>query len=718
MKRAPIIIVWILTLCAILVPYRATAVKAAAKIVKYRQPDGSIISLVICGDEFYGYSKTPSGVLVYQGPDRFFYKDGKRLNFCKSNDNAGSICPSYISGTDQVQPAILRELGINNLFKGALGAPAISKQKCQFSHTMEHTVLPQQEQINALVLLVEFSDVKFSVENPLDYFFSMLNGSSFMENGATGSVAAYLNDNFGGKCRFSFDLHGIITLDEPVGYYGGRTAFLNDANPGKMVEQACRAAFEAGVDFSKYDSNSDGVVDNVAIIFAGYNEAESGDGTTIWPHYGNILNDGVTVGNCKIGGYTCASEYTGENTAKMPASIGTFLHEFLHYLGLPDMYDVNGEEEGASKALYGSLSIMDGGNYLNDGHTPPYFTSIEREILGLAQVEDIKPDSSYVLPPIEESSKLYRIRCGADGEYFLLECRRSAGWDAYIGGSGMVVYHIDKSENVIAGISAAERWRLNVINSYAPHQCAYLLPAGSPGENSVDLSAIFYPGSTFVTSLASQGDPHLSDWSGMGLGVSLEDIAYRQQRVTFKTSADVIYDERLPYVSSVSVDPYQNGAFVKWNAVGGSGENSAGREQKWNISVVDPQTGEILYEDITDRNYTAVEGVEPESEYELSISCSSGLSVGKGFSTRFTTLPVSSIFSYMAVKGTYRVGDVLHINLQNTATQETGIVVKINGNVCSGKFYTFEQAGNYFVEISILLPDGSLEIICKHIKVN
>lgn len=718
MKRVLFIIICILTLCAVLTPGEAYAVRAAAKIVKYRQPDGSVISLVVRGDEFYGYTTTVSGEFVYQGPDRFFYKGSARINTCKSNGNVNGSQRGYTNFEHAGQPAYLREFALKSLFNGQFGQGRVYKQIRQFSHTIGHTVVEQPQSINSLVLLVEFSDVKFSLPNPLDYFSSMLNGDSFTENGATGSAASYLNDNFGGRCRFAFDLHGIITLDGSMEHYGGRTALLNDANPGEMVAQACLKAYEAGVDFSKYDSDGDGTVDNVAIIFAGYNEAESGESSAIWPHYGSILNNNVNVGGLTIGGYTCSSEFTGDNTASCAASIGTFIHEYCHSLGLPDMYDVNGQEEGLSDALYGSLSIMDRGNYLNGGHTPPYLTSIEREILGLGTIEDIEPGNAYSLPPVGKSAKVYRMKCVREGEYFLLECRSESGWDSYIGGSGLLVYHLDKSDTPVAGLPAAERWRFNIINSYAPHQCASVLAARAIGAEQGDISAIFYPGTAKVTSLDSQGEPGLVDWNGMGIGVSIKDIAYRQQRVTFKSVADIIYDEDLPYVSSSSVEPYHNGAFVKWRVAGTYDASSEEVEGNWNISVEDPYTGKILHEGISTQLYAAVGALEPETDYKLDIFYRAGLSEGKRYSTTLTTLPVESVFPYMIIKGNYSVGDVIHLNLQNMDWHDAGTVVKINGKVWADQYYTFEEPGAYLIEMSILLPDGSLEIICKHIKVN
>ena len=64
----------ILVLSMLLFCNNAAAVKAGTKIVKYRQPNGSVVYLKVYGDEFYGYTKNISGELVNIGPDRYLHR--------------------------------------------------------------------------------------------------------------------------------------------------------------------------------------------------------------------------------------------------------------------------------------------------------------------------------------------------------------------------------------------------------------------------------------------------------------------------------------------------------------------------------------------------------------------------------------------------------------------------------------------------------------------
>ena len=681
----------------------AEGIKAEANIVKYRQPDGSIVTLKLYGDEFYGYIKRVTGDFVTMGPDRF-------------------ISPINGQGTQFLHYSKLREMGRSHLVRGVQKPFSGVSGTGRIPRTRSNMV--EMQQIESLVILVEFADVKFTIENPKEYFASMLNSPVHYENGATGSAAAYLKDNFGAGYDFSFKVEGVFALSGKLESYGARTEFLNDIDPARMVREACETAASNGVDFSLYDHDKDGTADNVAIIFAGYNEAESGDANAIWPHYGNISNENVVLSGVKIEGYSCSSEYTGGNTEQKAATIGTFLHEFCHYLGLPDMYDVNGVVEGLSNALYGSLSIMDAGNFLNDGNTPPCFTSIEREILSLGEIEELVPGDDYTLLPLPSASRIYRINSQNEGEYFLFECRKEEGWDTYIGGSGLVVYHIDKSQSNVAGLKAVTRWEHNIINAYAEHECAGVLTASntkSSVEGNRITSGIFFPGETSKTKLSYNTLPALRDWSGGGIGTSLEDITFTNGRVTFKAVEDVALCDTLPYATDISVLPYQKGVMIEWKSSVYNADKSVALLSNpggaWVVVLSDMQSGRVLYESGTTSTYMAVSGLLPDNEYNISIHYGSQNLMGRREVSRTKTLPVNSSFPYIVVKEEYRVDDVLHIDVQNLHAGVNGSTVKIDGKRMLDEYYTFKEPGEYHIEVSIPLPDGSIEVINKLIKV-
>ncbi len=678
------------------------ATKAPTKIVKYKQSDGSIISLKMSGDEFFGYASTLDGRIVAVGKDRCLYYANYDKGYLQLTDTKVSSSSIAVkSGKEGVSGATGVPCNIQLSLRNMAADKILSGSAMRQNISSEEIVRGEKR---SLVLLVQFSDIAFTVENVVNYFTTLLNGRA----------ADYFNANFRGRCSFSFDVSDIITLSGTAGHYGDRTPYLNDANVAGMVVEACRNASENGVDFSKYDLDSDGVVDNVAIIFAGLNEAESGESYAIWPHKGDISDKNVFCNGVKIASYTCSSEYSGSSAEYYPASIGSFCHEFAHTLGLVDMYDVNGEEEGLSDGLFGLLSIMDEGNYLNKGKTPPYFNAIERQMLGIAGVTDLVADGEYELSPIYSADTLYRIPTNNEGEYFLLECRDGSGWDEYIGGCGLVIYHVDKSEMIFGGLSAASRWRLNIVNSYAEHGCARVL-ASDPVKVSSDMPGyIFYPGISEVQSVTSTGIPSLTDWNHFGLGISIDGITYENGSVRFSVKEDLVYCDTVPSARECKVQTYQENAFVTWKI---SDENYSGGGS-WVLIVDDGSGNNRKVSLVADTLSYMIWNLEPGRHYNMKLYFSKDSYMGEVVSLNFTADEITSPYPFIKLLGRYSVGDILNICVQNLVEEYNSLELFVNGNKLSGVSYKFEESGEYDIEAVIKYPDKTSDVISKRIIVN
>ena len=150
----------------------------------------------------------------------------------------------------------------------------------------------------------------------------------------------------------------------------------NDQRPEEMIIEACQMLDDT-VDFSEYDRDGDGYIDNVFVFYAGRGEASGGASDTVWPHSWDItaatsvpyVFDGV-----RLDRYGCSNEWEVDR----PDGVGTFVHEFSHVMGLPDLYAT--KYTGAFTP--GAWSAMDYGPYNNDGCTPPLYSAFERYSLG------------------------------------------------------------------------------------------------------------------------------------------------------------------------------------------------------------------------------------------------------------------------------------------------------------------------------------------------
>ena len=463
--------------------------------IKYRQPDGSIIEITLHGDEFWHYT-TSGGKVVELGDDGFyhpavkpFYNPQKR----RMNNLSRPIVPARVAGRKSI---------------------SIGKKRFP-------------------VFLVEFSDLKFTVENPVEAFSKMLNERGYSENGGTGSVYDYYYENSCGQFDPAYDVIGPVTLSKGFAEYGGNNDDGSDKDARGAFVEACSLALAQNlIDFSQYDNDGDGYIDNLFFYFAGHNEAEGGSKDAIWPHQsylGNFSANGVRAGS-----YACTSEYRGSSGTTM-AGIGTFCHEFGHALGLPDFYDTDYEKNGTADAVY-AFSLMCNGNYNNNGRTPPYLGALERWILGwIEDLPELGTSQDVNIRPVYENGGC-TTPTSVEGEFFLYEVRDGSGWDRYIKASnkdnppsGMLVYHVDMSDdNLISSYPASSLWSSNDLNCYGSHPCYYIV---RPTISYSSYQDLMFPGTSGTTTFEGV------DWAKQESGYKLTDIAYNDGTAAFKLSA-------------------------------------------------------------------------------------------------------------------------------------------------------------------------------------
>lgn len=333
------------------------------------------------------------------------------------------------------------------------------------AQTLLSSYMPSKGVVHIPVILVNYTDLAFTMDNHVAKFDDMFNRNGGTNPNATGSVANYFSASSHGQLQLVFHVYGPYTLSHEMAYYGATYSGGHDKNPRALVAEAAELAAKDGVDFATFDNNNDGFVDNISIITAGYNEAEGGDANTIWPHYSTAGS--TTAFNGKhLSGYLIITEYRG-NTGRTQAGIGTYCHEFGHALGLPDLYNT----KDGDKYTVGTWDIMCSGSYNNYGCTPPSYTAFERFAMGWLLPEQLASPSTYQLEPIETGNKAYLLAKTTHNmsfmspdpsEYFLLENRQKEGWDANEGalvGTGMMISHITFSLNT---------WNFNTFNNSTP----------------------------------------------------------------------------------------------------------------------------------------------------------------------------------------------------------------------------------------------------------
>ena len=677
------------------------AIPAYPKPLKVKQADGSWITIQMHGDEHGHYVMTSDGIpLVFNAQLRNYeYADWKNgevqasgikateasdrsaqvKKFIESQDKSAILESFKRARLQQLQQVFSarRNASLKNGINSASPLSAVSSLVSRSSSNPQEEKLnnfPTTGEVHSLVILVQFADTKFSTvgSDAHQFFNSMLNEPGFTySNGANGSARDFYVNSSNGKFQPQFDVIGPVTLPKKYSYYGANKGSSTD-NPvalEEFVREACTLA-DPLVDFSQYDHNQDGFIDNIYFFYAGKGEADSGDGNAIWPHsayYADIAKEaGVTQKSLKldgieVGNYTCSNEINGTIITPQPAGIGTFVHEFGHVLGLADHYDIY---YGMATFTPGSFDTMDRASYNNNGNTPAAFSAYERACLGWLDLTVLKNgvDTLNVLPDLNDSNKAYMVPVGGtnDQEYFIMENRQQKGWDAFIPGHGMLLWHIDYD---------AKAWEKNELNITGTHQRVDIVEADNKLTDNTR-SGDPFPGTSNVTQC------NLTSWAG-GKVMSLDDIEEKDGIINLMLGG-LNLKLNTPDVKVTEVQ--DSSIVVGWTDV------PVAKRYVLNISsVVNGKKEPLpLY---NNKVYTAaqpslhVERLSPETTYEITLQANRGSYSSDVYTQQFTTAAIP--FSK------YYVTDV-----KATAVGKTGFTASWKG---------MEAADDYMVTLHKLV---------------
>lgn len=508
----------LLILFIALLSFHLFAIRATPDPVQIKQPDGTVLTIRLRGDEFFKYKTTTDGYLIKMDESGFYRY--------AQPDLSGRIIitgqkVNEIGKRTAEELLFIKSLNKNITFnRQSLVRKA---QKISNKTTMPaENAFPLTGSPRSLVILANFTDKSFVTSNPKTAFTNLLNKSGYSTNGGTGSARDYFIESSFGQFSPQFDVVGPVNLPQNMEFYGKNQASDDDINPQQMVIDACVAADALGVDFSQYDLDNNGIVDNIFIYYAGYNEAEGGGLNTVWPHRWSLNNLNTKLDGKAIYDYACTSELKDAGGNNM-CGIGTFCHEFGHVLGLVDYYHTTDD----NKLTLEKWSIMDAGAYLNEGRTPPSYSSYERFFLKWLTPTELKSPSNAELNPLLSGNEALLV-CKNNhnlignnpnpNEFFLFEYRKRTGFDAYLPGEGLLIWHIDYDFS---------EWNNNSPNNYEgyyqtaeSHMRVYLQPIGNSTTT---------PGNAFTS-----GSFRPTLWDGEDLNKPLNFILVENNKVRFK----------------------------------------------------------------------------------------------------------------------------------------------------------------------------------------
>lgn len=331
------------------------------------------------------------------------------------------------------------------------------------------------------VVLVNFSDVKFTINSPKAAFDQFFNGDKYdgvqidYGNGNQfnhSSVAQYFKDMSSNEFQPEFKVYGPVTVGNNQQYYGGTNDSGSDEEANQLVIDALAAIKDSVTDddINTFSLDSS-TIEAVYIVYAGLGQNEGGPATTVWA---KTSTSGASLGGKTVRWYTMSGELspfklTSSKTLStksgtpMIDGIGVACHEFSHALGLPDIYPYNRNAYVDNQEME-YWDLMDGGEYAGGystnensyyatgGFFPTAYTAFEKEQMGWpVTIEELTGNARITMTTsTEKGGTAYKIVNPNNSlEYFMLECIKQRGWNKYQYGNGLLVYHVNLPNNTI-----------------------------------------------------------------------------------------------------------------------------------------------------------------------------------------------------------------------------------------------------------------------------
>ncbi len=500
-----------LSLCNIMV--NVYAVPAYPRKVMYRLADGKNVFITMRGDEHNKWAQTEDGYTILS-----FKRD---WYFAQADSTGSAVRSVYRLCPDKERSVELQNF-LKTQPKGILPKQKTYKgikNKVRIQETSRQKTAVVGER-RALIILMSFPDVRFSKER--EDFVQLFNQSGYSVDGAQGSVYDYFQEVSYGQLSLYCDVLGPYVASHNMYYYGRNSLNGDDSNPYALFLEAVSYA-SRNVNLADYDTDGDGFVDNVHIIFAGYGEEAGADSDAIWSHESGFPP--VDVNGVKIDRYSCTPELRGNNGDGI-SRIGPCCHEIGHALGAMDYYDTDYDNGGLFDGT-GEWDIMAQGSWNNDGITPAHFNPyVKAYDFGWTGVKRLEKSDDYIIGSSTiRKNEIYRIDTPVSGEYYLLENRLRIGYDYSLPGEGLLIYHVHPDMDL--------KKNDNLINAASPQLmypvCASSLwkhPSGNPSSyGEINSAGCSFPGISGNHEFGGHTTPAAFCWDRTPANFGLSDIS-------------------------------------------------------------------------------------------------------------------------------------------------------------------------------------------------
>jgi M6 family metalloprotease-like protein len=490
------------------------AVPANPNPVTIVQPDGTLVTYYIKGDEKVHWMQSPDGYTLLRNSEHF-------VVYAETDSN-GNLFPSNHIYTDNP----LRSAALNGFLTTIPKNLRYSEEQFRtMTQIWEMTERAAVEPLppvlgskRALCVLASFSDKP--ITKSLSEFEALMNQAGYSSDGATGSVKDFYRENSYGQMDLTVTVIGPVVLPQTVEYYA-----YNDDRSREFAKAVAEAA-NVDIDFRDF-ANENGILETFHIIFAGYGDESVHNGKQIWSHKW-ALKSPVYLDGVKVWVYSCSPELRGSSGSAI-TTVGVICHELCHVFGAADYYDIDEKDSGGEYLGTGRWDLMAQGNWngnslQRDGSRPAHINMFQKILFGWVQpVELTEPQTIINMPNSAENPVAYTLKPTTNNEMYVLENRQKVGFDQALPGTGLLIYHIHN--DAASG---------NIDNTGHPQQ-AYVVYASAASKDSIPnktvstYGSINSSGAPFTNQagrneFSGESSPRMFYWSGSA-GVEVTDKA-------------------------------------------------------------------------------------------------------------------------------------------------------------------------------------------------
>lgn len=397
----------------------------------------------------------------------------------------------------------------------------------------ENTSNEVQEFAN-VVLFVDFADSTDNfMDNRRDEIIEMYNGTSIK------SLSKYISTISNGKMLINnyFPQDNGTTIE--TYRLSKERSYYNNSNEYEMIKEIVN---NISIDKSiNLDMNNDGEIDNITFIFAGSSSDRS---DVFWPHKYNH-NNGSSINGKTVNTYNVHNENSVFNEI-ISGSKGVIAHEFLHSLGLPDLYRASG-----TATPVGAWDIMASASKFMQYP----LTYLRKQWVN---IDTVTESGSYTLNLASSSEGTQGIIIKtplSEKEFFVVEYRKKGNpyadeLESKIPGTGLIIYRVNTDKDT---------------NFTGPADYIYVFRPGETGEGdgNGDLTKSFLSLESGRTSYgvsdlsANITDGAITYSSGINSGIVIKNVSSAGDTISF--------DIDIPDLSNAGI----------WNLLGNTSVNSS-----------------------------------------------------------------------------------------------------------------------------------------------